>query len=962
MARSERCKGHNASCAGWGSFFLAGCTILATGRPPGLHRTEPMDRSLFRYIWTHSKRDQLIIFAVVLIQLPFYFWSLDLPKRIVNEAIQGHAFEKGQTVAKGLDLSISLPDFLGGAKWQIFEGFDFDRMGLLFALSGLFLFLVLINGAFKYWINVAKGALGERMLRRLRFDLVSLALRFTPETLRQVKPSETATMIKDEVEPIGGFIGDAFVQPLFLGTQALTAMAFILMQSFWLGIIAAAVVAIQIVVIPRMRRVQIELGRQRQLASRQLAGRVGELVEGIEAVHVHGAARYERAEIAQRLHGLFDLRFRIYKWKFMVKFLNNLLAQVTPFLFYAIGGYFALKGELNIGQLVAVISAYKDLPPPLKELIDWDQMRLDVQVKYEQVVQQFSPDSLLPLDFDDVREVDLAGPLLARDLVLLDGHGTPLLEHVSFEAQLPAAIALCGAGAGPSAAAKLIGRRITGAAGVLKIGEQDVQLLPGGTVARRIAYAGSEPILFPGTVRDNLVYGLRRRVPEEGDGSGFAERRRRTEALRTGNPTDDASGDWIDYEAAGVKDAAELDQRLFEVLDEVGMRPDLYRLGLFGRIDPHLHEDDLARFVEARHVLRERLQQGDRLRLVEPFDVAHYSRQSTIAENILFGVPRHGAISAAALAGDERLREALDAEHLTDRLVDLGVLAAREMIEIFVDLPPGHPLFEQFSFIAADELPAFEALLRRVQARGPRSLKAEERTRALSLALGYVEPRHRLGLLDKDLMDRIVKARARYRRIAGNGGDIAFYDPDTISAAAPLKDNLLFGRTAHDVADAERTVIAEITAVINELSLRDAVERVGLDYHVGPAGRNLAPHQRARVNIARCLVRRPDILVLDGATAAIGEPGGQEVVRKMLDGRDGRTLIAVVNDSKLAEMFDETIVIDQPGREDQGQAKADEGGPIDQELGGTGEGAGITGETPQEEGVPAELDREAKVS
>ena len=40
----------------------------------------------------------------------------------------------------------------------------------------------------------------------------------------------------------------------------------------------------------------------------------------------------------------------------MVKFLNNLLAQLTPFFFYAVGGYFALRGRLDIGQLVAVIA------------------------------------------------------------------------------------------------------------------------------------------------------------------------------------------------------------------------------------------------------------------------------------------------------------------------------------------------------------------------------------------------------------------------------------------------------------------------------------------------------------------------------------------------------------------------------------------------------------------------------
>ena len=278
-----------------------------------------MDKSLFRYIWRHSKRDQLIICLVVFASLPFYFASLDLPKRIVNEAIQGRPFENGRTTARFLDLALPLPDWFGG-RVQLFEGFEVDRFTLLFGLSGLFLFFVLVNGAFKYWINVAKGALGERMLRRLRFDLFSLLLRFTPETLRTVKSSEAATIIKDEVEPIGAFIGDAFVLPVFLGTQAATALLFIFLQNLWLGILAGAVVAVQMAFIPRLRRQLLRLSRQRQVASRRLAGRVSEVVDGIEAVHVHDTASWERAEIGHRLYELFDLRFRIYKRKFMVKF------------------------------------------------------------------------------------------------------------------------------------------------------------------------------------------------------------------------------------------------------------------------------------------------------------------------------------------------------------------------------------------------------------------------------------------------------------------------------------------------------------------------------------------------------------------------------------------------------------------------------------------------------------------
>ena len=147
------------------------------------------------------------------------------------------------------------------------------------------------------------------------------------------------------------------------------------------------------VLIPRMRRRLIVLGRERQITARELAGRVGEIVDGIaDDPHPRHVELRARRHVATGWRSIFHIRFDLYQWKFLVKFLNNFLAQVTPFLFYSIGGYQALKGSLDIGQLVAVIAAYKDLPGPMKELIDWDQARQDVQVKYQQVVEQFTVD------------------------------------------------------------------------------------------------------------------------------------------------------------------------------------------------------------------------------------------------------------------------------------------------------------------------------------------------------------------------------------------------------------------------------------------------------------------------------------------------------------------------------------------------------------------------------------------
>jgi putative ABC transport system ATP-binding protein len=76
--------------------------------------------------------------------------------------------------------------------------------------------------------------------------------------------------------------------------------------------------------------------------------------------------------------------------------------------------------------------------------------------------------------------------------------------------------------------------------------------------------------------------------------------------------------------------------------------------------------------------------------------------------------------------------------------------------------------------------------------------------------------------------------------------------------------------------------IAEVTA---ELHLEADLERAGLNRQVGPGGRFLTPPQRAAVVLVRSLVKKPEILILDGALAPFGEVGAaalRPVIREMM--------------------------------------------------------------------------------
>jgi putative ABC transport system ATP-binding protein len=421
--------------------------------------------------------------------------------------------------------------------------------------------------------------------------------------------------------------------------------------------IAAGIVGVQAVVIPRMRKRLLELGRQRQLTARELSGRVGEIVDGIGTIHGNDTSNLERADIAARLGLIFSIRYDLYQWKFLVKFINNFLAQVTPFLFYAIGGYLALQGRLDIGQLVAVISAYKDLPGPLKELIDWDQMRQDVQVKYQQVYEQFNVEPLIDDRIQEVAVGDvvrLAAPIVITSLSISDDSGAKLMDHVSVEIQPNETVAVVGPNSsGAEAFAEALGRVVWPDSGRITIDGKDLLDLPEAVSGRRISYASSDLYFFQGTLRDNLLYGLKHAPlspPDYDEQTALEAKWHAEESLKAGNPTLDPNSDWVDYQAAGASGPADLLTTIRPVLDAVMISQDILDLALRSTVDTSVHLKLAEHIVDLRAALREKMQQSDLGNIVVPFDFDTYNAQATVGENLLFGSMKRPVMNNRRLA------------------------------------------------------------------------------------------------------------------------------------------------------------------------------------------------------------------------------------------------------------------------------------------------------------------------
>ena len=854
-----------------------------------------LDPSIYGYILHYSLPEQIYLVVVTLLSFPFLYYSLDLPKLIVNGAISGKEFP------------------------QHFLGFELDQIPYLLVLCCLFLILVLVNGWFKLHLNIRKGQVGERMLRRLRYQLYERVLRFPLHHFDRTATGQVIAMMTGELEPVGGFIGEAFALPISQGGTLLTIFVFMFVQDPILGAAAVAFYPLQGYLIPKMQRVIRRLGRERVRKVRGLSDRIAETIAARAEIRANDAAAHQLADISYRLGEIYDIRFEIYNRKFFVKFLNNLIGNLTPFFFFLIGGYFVIKGELSWGALVAVLAAYKELSSPWKELLDFYQNQQDVAIKYEQVVEQFHvPDMLdkrLLLEMPD-HVPPLQGEITAANLSVVDEDGIHLLEAVSFQFPLGSDVAVVGqSSSGRNLIPQLFSRLVTPTSGRLLIGDTDINAVPLAASGRRIGYVGPATYLFSASVRDNLLVGLRHR-PNELPGRDAAEERSRSrdvdEARKSGNLELDVSADWIDYQQAGVADAAELEARIVEALRLVDLEEDVHLLGLRGRLDPDRQPEAAQRLLEARRLLADRLTAGNMAHLVERFDPQRYNANSPVSVNLLFGTPIGPAFEGDELARNAFVKSVLDEAGLTHDLIRIGAQVARMMIELFSGLRPEHEFFEEFGFISADDLPVFEGILKRMEGAGVEALLQPPRERLLSLAFKLVAARGPLELIDEKIQLRLLEARHAFaeRLPEDLRGAVEFFDPERYNAAASVQENVLFGTIVRGESGSRERVHTAITEVLDELGLRRTLIAVGLDYPVGTGGSRLSEVQRQKLAIAAAVLKRPDIIALNDATAALDGATESGILERLKAEFAERSVVWSLHRSRLASSFDRVLVME----------------------------------------------------
>lgn len=803
-----------------------------------------MQKTLFGYIWRYSAFQQGVILLITVFSFPILYMSLELPKWIVNDALSSKHFPREVM------------------------GYSLEQIPYLLLLCFAFLALVIANNLVKYVLNVYKGIVGERMLRRLRYQLFEQVMRFRPAHFRKVSSGELIPMITSEVEDLGGFIGDSIAVPAFQGGTLIVYIVFIFVQDPLLGAAAISLYPLQAYIIPKLRMKVILLSRERIRNVRRISDRIGESVGGITEIHSNDTADWHKADLSNRLYENYLIRFDIYKRKYLIKFINNFLNQLPPFFFYSIGGYLVINGEMSFGALVAVLSSYKDLSSPWNELLTYYQTMSDVAVKYETIVENFDPPDIYPLELLRVPDevAVLSGPIALTNASVATGVAGQEVHDVSLTIPFGTHLAVVGEdGSGRTELLQLIAGLVPPTGGRAELAGTSLTTVPEAVLGSSIAYVGPAPYVFNDTLRRNLLYGIRHRPVSEAPEPDAVELRRRQEAANTANSPFSVDARWEDLSAAGVADADALDAEMMRLIEVVNLADDVYRLGLQSTIDPAREPDLVARVLEARGIIARRIAEDARLSgLVHLWDMERLNPSATIAENLLFALPADPSVAIDEIPRDPEVRAVLAETGLEERLIGIGMELAETLIELFGQSGMDGSLLGTYSLLSEDELPVYEARVRRYRTGGRKALQEAEILDILGLAFRIVPARQRLTPLEGEEREKVIQVRRLFReRVIGRSDRYVPFDPAIYLAPLTVEENVLLGKVRLDRRGARERVDGFVRETLVELGLREPVIRAGLEFQVGVAGSRLTAGQRRRLALARALLKRPATAVFD---------------------------------------------------------------------------------------------------
>ncbi|MFO0792715.1 MAG: ABC transporter ATP-binding protein [Candidatus Brocadiaceae bacterium] len=374
----------------------------------------------------------------------------------------------------------------------------------MLALIAVYVFWAVVT----YFRSYIADKTGQRIIFDLRQELYVHLQRMSFSFYEKRQVGSIASRLLGDIAVAQNFVGAAFTNTL-MDASSIIMIALILFHMNWrLALVSISIFPFYVVLNKFFKTKIKKINALSRKKMEEISGNVHEKLSGISIIQSYTREKTEEKLFFQDNREYLSYQIENIKHNATALSVVGFLTSLAPILVVWYGALQVIHGNLTVGALTAFYAYLGMFYNPLNRLTELNILLANSQSAMERIFEVFdtSPDIV---DRPSARNLQpIMGDINFSHVCFMYDVTQTVLKDISVHIPAGSSIALVGpSGAGKSTFVKLIPRFYDVTSGNIAIDGTDIRDFKLSCLRGQIAIVPQEPILFSGTIYENILFG-----------------------------------------------------------------------------------------------------------------------------------------------------------------------------------------------------------------------------------------------------------------------------------------------------------------------------------------------------------------------------------------------------------------------------------------------------------------------
>ena len=384
--------------------------------------------------------------------------------------------------------------------------------GMIAIFGSIFLVNALLSGIGLYLLS----KIGEKIIYAIRSLLWEHIIQLKMPFFDKNESGQLMSRLTDDTKVINEFISQKLPNLLPSVLTLIGSLVMLFIMDWKLTLLTFITIPVFILIIVPLGRVMQKISTNTQSEIANFSGLLGRVLTEMRLVKVSNTERLELDNAHTNLKKIYRLGLKQAKISAVVQPISGVVMLLTIAIILGFGALEIGTGAITPGTLIAMIFYVIQLSMPLINLstlvTDYKKAVGASSRIYEIMQEPIEPTEAL----SESKDVTIIDGELVFEHVDFKYDIKKILEDVSFSIPQGEVSAFVGpSGSGKSTIFNLIERMYDIERGDIKYGNQSIFDIPLSKWRTKIGYVMQSNSMMSGTIRDNILYGINRKVDDE---------------------------------------------------------------------------------------------------------------------------------------------------------------------------------------------------------------------------------------------------------------------------------------------------------------------------------------------------------------------------------------------------------------------------------------------------------------